>query len=396
MPVPRDVVGIDRVDAVLRERRKQALDRAGVLGLRVRLPELPDLVDLGRIDVHPHQLEYFRFRDGHGSPFSRGARRRRRRAARPRSRRRPRATARACRAVQDVLPGEADPAVHLDRALAGRDRRLGADAFAAATATGASRPPRPRTSGPVGERARELGLDVRVGERVRDGLVDADRPPELLPLRACSTASSSARLRDADGLERERGEERAGGPARTRRRRCSPSGGAGRAAASRPSSRASRPRRERTFIVLARARGRRGEIGHEAVDLGRPRLLADLGQRGEDDRGRRERARAERPAVLLEEDGLLEEPEPAAAALLGNGDAEPAELAQLARAAPRGSPRGTTRASRRSSSCSGVNAKSISGLRGRPSTRSAMMLRRISEVPASIVFPRLRSCWCCQ
>jgi hypothetical protein len=35
-------------------------------------------------------------------------------------------------------------------------------------------------------------------------------------------------------------------------------------------------------------------------------------------------------------------------------------------------------------------------LLGRPSTRSAMMLRRISEVPASIVFPRERSCWCCQ
>ena len=30
---------------------------------------------------------------------------------------------------------------------------------------------------------------------------------------------------------------------------------------------------------------------------------------------------------------------------------------------------------------------------GRPSTRSAMMLRRISLVPASIVFPRLRCCW---
>ncbi len=30
---------------------------------------------------------------------------------------------------------------------------------------------------------------------------------------------------------------------------------------------------------------------------------------------------------------------------------------------------------------------------GRPSTRSAMMLRRISDVPASIVLPRERSCW---
>ena len=32
-------------------------------------------------------------------------------------------------------------------------------------------------------------------------------------------------------------------------------------------------------------------------------------------------------------------------------------------------------------------------LLGRPSTRSAMMLRRISLVPASIVLPRERSCW---
>src|SRR6185503_13398017 len=32
-------------------------------------------------------------------------------------------------------------------------------------------------------------------------------------------------------------------------------------------------------------------------------------------------------------------------------------------------------------------------LRGRPSTRSATMLRRISLVPASIVLPRERSCW---
>src|SRR5207244_10621867 len=32
-------------------------------------------------------------------------------------------------------------------------------------------------------------------------------------------------------------------------------------------------------------------------------------------------------------------------------------------------------------------------LRGRPRTRSATMFRRISLVPASIVFPRLRSCW---
>src|SRR5947207_1580690 len=35
-------------------------------------------------------------------------------------------------------------------------------------------------------------------------------------------------------------------------------------------------------------------------------------------------------------------------------------------------------------------------LLGSPKTRSAMMLRRISDVPASIVFPRERSCWYCQ
>src|SRR5436190_2201253 len=34
-------------------------------------------------------------------------------------------------------------------------------------------------------------------------------------------------------------------------------------------------------------------------------------------------------------------------------------------------------------------------LRGSPSTRSATMFRNTSEVPASIVLPRLRSCWWC-
>ena len=32
-------------------------------------------------------------------------------------------------------------------------------------------------------------------------------------------------------------------------------------------------------------------------------------------------------------------------------------------------------------------------LLGSPSTRSATMLRKTSDVPASIVLPRLRSCW---
>ena len=64
VPVPGDVVGVDGVDAVLGERREQALDRAVVLGLRVLLPELADLVQLGRVRVHPHQLEHLILRNG--------------------------------------------------------------------------------------------------------------------------------------------------------------------------------------------------------------------------------------------------------------------------------------------------------------------------------------------
>src|SRR5205807_9126966 len=43
-----------------------------------------------------------------------------------------------------------------------------------------------------------------------------------------------------------------------------------------------------------------------------------------------------------------------------------------------------------------VGEREIHRLFGSPRTRSAMMLRRISEVPPSIVFPRERSCWRCQ
>jgi hypothetical protein len=58
VPVPGDVVGVDRVDAVLGQRREQALDRAVVLRLRVLLPELADLVHLRRVGRHPHQLQH--------------------------------------------------------------------------------------------------------------------------------------------------------------------------------------------------------------------------------------------------------------------------------------------------------------------------------------------------
>ena len=43
-----------------------------------------------------------------------------------------------------------------------------------------------------------------------------------------------------------------------------------------------------------------------------------------------------------------------------------------------------------------VGEREVHRLLGSPRTRSAMMLRRISEVPPSIVFPRERSCWRCQ
>ena len=53
------VAGLDElVDAVLGERRDEAGKIAGVLCLRVPLPELPDLVVLGRVGVAPDQLEH--------------------------------------------------------------------------------------------------------------------------------------------------------------------------------------------------------------------------------------------------------------------------------------------------------------------------------------------------
>ena len=103
----------------------------------------------------------------------------------------------------------------------------------------------------------------------------------------------------------------------------------------------------------------------------------------------------ERASHLLEQDRLLEEPEPGAAVLLRDRDAGPAELGELLP--------GRLRVGREE----GARLRAKLLLLGRereihqrdlgsPSTRSAMMLRRISDVPASIVLPRLRSCTCCQ
>ena len=133
----------------------------------------------------------------------------------------------------------------------------------------------------------------------------------------------------------------------------------------------------------------------EPVDLDRPGVLVDLRQGGEDDRRRQEGARVERPAGLLEQDRLVDERETAAAAVLGNRDAEPAELAELRERRFRVRLEERTRFAAQLLLLLGEGEVHYRDL-GRPSTRSAMMLRRISEVPASIVFPRERSCWCCQ
>ena len=139
----------------------------------------------------------------------------------------------------------------------------------------------------------------------------------------------------------------------------------------------------------------RVQVRDEAVELDRPGLVVDLGQRRQDDGGRQERAGVERPAGLLEQDRLVDEREPAAAALLGDGDAEPAQLAQLRERRVR--VRLEERARLAAQLLLLLRERELhQRLLGRPSTRSAMMLRRISEVPASIVLPRERSCWCCQ
>ena len=103
----------------------------------------------------------------------------------------------------------------------------------------------------------------------------------------------------------------------------------------------------------------------------------------------------QRGARSLVQHRLLEEREPCAAVLLGDGRTRPAELGELR-------PRRLGRVGEESAR---LLAKLLLQRRegkihyldlGRPSTRSARMLRRISEVPASIVFPRLRSCWVVQ
>ena len=316
--------------------------------------------------------------------------------------------------VQHVLPGEADAAVRLDRRLADeRPRRR----------PRRPSPPRPPTGAcgssvgdapgrPERERARELELGVRVGERV--GHEPGRRRSASRTARASPRTRSRARAPVAPtphGLDRERGagarvdlgrtvESASRRPGRRRARR--------RAGGSRPSSSARIALRALELVdpVAADDRDAVGgvEVGDERPEGERPARLArgDLGpqvvrERGQrEGDGREERAVVERAPELLEEDGLLDEVEPAPPSSSGIETPVQPSSASCAQVGSGVAAR-NSRACSRSASCSGVKVKSISGSDfGRPSTRSATMLRRISEVPASIVLPRLRSCWCCQ
>ena len=130
----------------------------------------------------------------------------------------------------------------------------------------------------------------------------------------------------------------------------------------------------------------RREVRHEAVDLDRPDLAARLGG----DLVQHERALVQHAAQLLEEHRRVEERE-----VLALQDPDPAELGQLLERRRR---RRLEERARLAAEVVLLCAEGEVHQRplGRPSTRSAMMLRRISLVPASIVLPRERSCWYCQ
>src|SRR5207247_7354202 len=137
--------------------------------------------------------------------------------------------------------------------------------------------------------------------------------------------------------------------------------------------------------------------------------VGGAGERRQRERdGREERTRIERAPKLLEHDRLFDEAQAGTTLRLGDRRAGPSKTRELwpGRAVPailrrrdlRGAPKGVTlleeRASLRAELVLFRRAAEVhQRLRGRPRTRSAMMFRRISDVPASMVLPRLRSCW---
>ena len=225
------------------------------------------------------------------------------------------------------------------------------------------------------QRPAELELHQRRRERVRDGLIGADRLPELLALLHVADGELERPPADAARLERERRQRAGTEPRHELRAREPPTGRPAR-------DDAERPRHVVRLQQLALGAlelpdrvasddgdARRGvEVGDERAGRERPARLSlgDLGLevrrqgREHHGHGRPVRRVRERPPHLLEQDRLLEEAEAGAAVLLGDRDAGPAELGELLPGRLRDSRRGTRAPASRSSSCSGVNAKSIS------------------------------------
>ena len=130
-------------------------------------------------------------------------------------------------------------------------------------------------------------------------------------------------------------------------------------------------------------------------------------RRGE--HGGQERDGRDRAAELLAQDRQLDGAEPLAAVLLGDGDAGPAELAELlpqrvVGAARLGVLAHALRRGARAEQLAGgaldvalvvgepeVHGYATAFSRGRPSTRSATMFLSTSVVPPSIELPRARS-----
>ena len=196
------------------------------------------------------------------------------------------------------------------------------------------------------ERAR-LGAQEHLRAAVRDGLEGADRHAELLAVLDVLERHVERALADADDLGRDRGADAVGG-ARAERlavaaghaRRSGASGRSRRAARpSAPVDRAPRrrrraararrrPRRRRTARACRRRRSprrTRGRAGARALLVGAAGL-----DHGGGDGGREERRRRARVAELLEQHGQLDGAEALAAVLLGDRDARPAELDELA------------------------------------------------------------------
>ena len=234
-----------------------------------------------------------------------------------------------------MLPGEADAAVRLDRALAGGDAASAHCDLAAAAATSAcASSDGEAPGGPERERAGELELEVACWR------ADARRPGSCRSCGRTARASRRARPRTRAPAGRRRTPRARArrGPRRrssgtsvasARRRPGSPptTTPSGRVASDRlaaprarrrPARRSRRRRRRRRLSAVSRS-------GTSGPERERPRRLAGGNLRLQIRRERREherdgrevRAVVEGPAELLEEDGLLEEAEPGAALLLG-------------------------------------------------------------------------------